>query len=356
MTGLVSRYIFTRIGLGIGATLVILALLDYVLVALLELASLSGDYGLLQSLQYLWAIMPQRVFLLLPYATLFGVGWVVAQMADNRELDAMRACGLSKNRFMLRCMVPILLYACVGLGMAEWVIPKTQRAAESERDELRNAHLPQKPDRKIQWLQDNNAFVRIGAWTTPEQLQDVHILYFSDQRLTRALQAQSATYEYKDKQWKLHQVQAFNLDQQGAKIQAEEHQELTIHSTLTPEIIGETASPGQMSISQLYRHRLYQRTNQDIANDYALELWRRAALPLDLLIMAMLAIALMFRSRRISNNTGRLFAGIGLGLGVGLIRDLAGLSSLAYEYAPLYAVLAYTLLMLGGGFWLLNRA
>ena len=85
-----------------------------------ELAESADRYGLDDALNYLWRTLPRRLEDLLVYSVFIGYLAALGQMAEQGELTALRAAGVSPKRFM-RGLAPSMLL-CLGIMFSTFII------------------------------------------------------------------------------------------------------------------------------------------------------------------------------------------------------------------------------------------
>src|SRR5690606_40562962 len=76
---------------------------------------------------------PRRIYDYLPLAAFMGSLVGLGALANNSELVVMRAAGISTGRIVWAAMKPALVVVVIGLALGEYVVPHTERIAQTEK-------------------------------------------------------------------------------------------------------------------------------------------------------------------------------------------------------------------------------
>ena len=196
-----SQLLFASLGvwLALSGLLQVLDLLESTSEILGRKQGVAGIawYALLRS--------PTILMQALPLAALVGAVFAFSGMARHNELMALRALGMPFRRVVAILLPAVLLVASSQLALAEWLVPKSQRALTAWWAAL-PAASEEDPDAKPLWLRADGALLRAGS-VYPDGRRIDHLRIYqrdADGRLLRRLVAESAHYE--DRRWTLRGV------------------------------------------------------------------------------------------------------------------------------------------------------
>ena len=134
---ILSRYLFRiasrHILLTGFALLVVFAVIEFFDSARVVLGPL-GSAG--DALKYYALRLPHQLLMILPLAVLLGSVTAYGGLVRSREILAARAGGVSTARLAIPGMIAALLFGLAAAGMAEWVVPRTDKEADRVRVEV----------------------------------------------------------------------------------------------------------------------------------------------------------------------------------------------------------------------------
>src|SRR5210317_944736 len=119
---IVNRYIQRNIFLGTLGALLLLVSLSLFFIFLREVRHLGeGGYGIWQILKYLALVTPGKIVELVPLAVLLGSMISLGSLANNSELIAMQASGVTRKRMLGAVLQAALVVAVMSFLLADWV-------------------------------------------------------------------------------------------------------------------------------------------------------------------------------------------------------------------------------------------
>lgn len=347
---LLYRYIATDVVLGsVLATLVLLALLNFFSFTD-ELGELGdGDYGLGSVFLYLTLTSPRNFYELIPSGALLGSLVTLGNLANNRELVAMQAAGVSRPRIIWAVLRGGIMLAIVTALIGEYVAPVSEQTAT----ELKAAALRQQIASRTKygfWLRDGKVFINIREIARQENLGDINIFELSPYgRLESASHAKRATYD--GEKWHLKGLAQtrFGLD----AITVDSKREADWSSVLAPDLLNAfVIRPENLSAVDLSNYIDYLRENGQKSLAVEQAFWGRIVNPLVTLVMLLVAVPFVLDFRRDVTAGQRIVLGVTLGIGFYLFDKVFGHLGLIYEMNPVFssgfpAVLALTLALIG---------
>jgi lipopolysaccharide export system permease protein len=333
----ISRYlrreVYTTTALVVVALLGLFALFDLIG----ELDEMGeGSYRLREMFLYVVLNMPGHLYEVLPVAALIGTTFVLTQMAQQSEYTVIRASGVSAVRMGLVLARAGVTIALVGVLVGEALAPISERAAQAMRLQAKSAVVAQE-FRSGLWVKDGNSFINVAQVTPEPRLIRLRVYEFDESwRLVRVWSAQEGRY-LGDNRWQMDQVSETRFDGDRALVERLPTREWT--SVLTPGLLTVLlVKPDEMSAVSLWQYVQHLRGSRQAASRYEIALWRKAAYPLSIIVMLVLALPFAQQARRASAGP-RVFAGIMVGLAFFFLNTLASHAGWLYDWPPPFAAL-----------------
>ena len=253
---------------------------------------------------YFLVKIPMIISQILPATFLLSTLVQLCIMAKNREYLALQAGGISPLRLMVVALALGLLWGSVQLIFSQAVGVRGERDATS----LWREHVDGKEDknkilRQLWFWNENRAIYLDEVNTETKQGQNASIYALSDDgsAVKEAIQAQAVTMH--DNTWELHNATVYNTD---GYIQAT-HQEIKLPIRQQMKLLtalSESANLNAMSLWQL--GDAIERLRKAGSNLESLRtLWHsKVAYAASLLVMALIAVSLMFWRDNVYINAG----------------------------------------------------
>jgi lipopolysaccharide export system permease protein len=353
-----DQYLGTRVALGIVLVLFLFVGLDALFGLMAELENFRQDYGFSEALIYTLRTLPRRIYEALPIGVLIGSLMALGTLASGHELVAIQAAGWSRARIIGSALIPVTILSLAGLGLAQWVVPKTESHAQNERSYQRYGV---------------GLDLGYGYWfkqTIEDQTEIVHIhRVLEDQTLA------NITRLGLDKNFKLtYQTQADQAILKGFNVagffewslindeKIEFHPDQLIRTQtaqapwqtrLSPEVLNWSAArPDFLSLSDLYLYRQFL-AQQDLSFDaYDLAFWQKILQPVGSILMLFLSAGFIFGPLRSVPVGARLMSGLIVGLGFQYLKDIFGFFALVYGLSAWLAAALPLILLAVLAFWL----
>jgi lipopolysaccharide export system permease protein len=348
----IDRYVGRTVLAAIALMLLAIVGLDMIFRLIDELGSLGGDYQYLQALAYSLMTTPSRINEMLPMSALVGCLAGLGSLATNSELVVMRAAGIPTLRLIWSAMKPAILLLVVAMAISEFIAPRLDQIAESDR-ELKKNHAQALISGAGLWNREGNEFMHFNVVQPNGVLYGVSIFRYDDERrLQHSMFAKRATYV--DGRWLLENVvgTAFSED----RTDRIEHNTLQWDSQFTPELLNLVSlEPKDLSLRGLWRYARYL-SKQGLANsEYMLAFWQKALLPLSTLSLVLVAISFIFGPLRSVTMGFRIFCGVLIGIVFRTTQNMLGPASVVYGFAPFLASLIPISICVVVGVLLLRR-
>jgi lipopolysaccharide export system permease protein len=352
LTRYLAREIYSSMALVFAALLMLFAFVD--LINELNVMG-TGNYNLGYVLLFVLLLVPGHLYELFPVAVLIGTIFALVQMAMSSELTIYRSSGASLKQmvgalFKIGLPLVVLSFVC-----GEFVAPHSDRLAQELRLRAQNAQLTLREFRSGVWVKDEHSFVNVKNVLPDTALMDVNIYEFDDSYHLRAITAAQRASYVEEGRWHLEGVTQTRFDQQGAKVGTQPQQEW--RSVLTPEVLSVLlVVPEQMSAWNLYLYTQHLRENHQKTTRYEIAMWNKLVYPLAVLLMMLLALPFASHQRRAGGVSGKMFAGIVLGLSFHFIGRLFAYLGSLNDWQPLWSATAIFWLFLLLAFGMLWQA
>lgn len=349
----INRYVARTVWLSILLVLLVIVGIDGLSAFIDESDNRSSTYGFAEIGRYVLLTLPRRVYEFIPFAALIGALIGLGQLASTSELVVMRAAGISNTRLAWMVLKQAVVIAVLGFLLGEYVAPRAEQQAQSDRAVARYAGEQGNLGQGI-WRRDGRLFLHVQAVSADDQIFGVTAYEFdSDGWMHRAVFADSGRYEAGT--WRLRDVLISEFDKQS--VRPGQESELRLPSNITPKILAlENVAPSQLPLADLVDYAAFLRTQGEDVADFELATWRKLMQPAAVAALVLVAISFVFGPLRDGTLGFRIFAGVMVGILFQLSQDLLGPASLVFGFPPLYAALTPVLVCVLVGIYLLRKA
>ena len=310
--------------------------------------------------------LPSHLYELLPIAVLIGTIYSLARMAQSSEFTILRTGGLGPKR-------ALLLLTLLGLGFAvlTYLVGDVLAPAGERQGVALNAKV--EGGRAVggsgAWLKERRSTpegersysVNVAGTTADGALQGIRIFEFDgDGRMISRTAARQGRVERAGR-WILGDVQRSTWPAPGqpALVRTETLPELEWTSSLTADVVAAAVLPlGTMTTFELWRYARHLSLQEQAAQRYEIQFWKKAFYPFACLVMVALALPFAYLHARAGGVSLKVFGGIMLGISFVLLNNLAGHVGLLQDWTPWVVAaapgLVYLMLSLGAFWWLVR--
>ncbi len=325
-------------------------------------AAVAPGYSALSAAVYGLLLMPGHLYELFPIAVLIGAIYALSRMAQSSEFTILRTAGLGPTR-ALRLLTFLglgfgVLTFLVGDYAAPWAESHAARWKAESRGKLDLG-------RSGAWLKDHavtpqgerNYSINVGGVGAGGALRDVRIFEFdTDGRLLRRVAAEQARIE-SNAPWLLSNVRLTQWDAQS--VRQTQLEQMPWPSNLDANVVAAAVLPlTTMSTLDLARYISHLADNEQAAQQYQIQFWKRALYPLACLVMMALALPFAYMHTRTGSISLKVFGGIMLGISFVLLNNVAGHLGVLRDWTPWIVASGpsalYLLLSLGAFAWLVS--
>lgn len=349
---LLDGYIGKTVIAAVMMVLLVLIGLDGTFSFLAELKELEKNYQAPQALLFILMTLPRRIYDFMPVAVLIGCLVGMGTLANTSELTVIRAAGVSIARLVYSAVRPILVIVMLGLVLGQYVVPKTEQYAQSERAR----HLSSGPPSSARdgfWYREEGQYIHIQAIQPNGVMFGVSRFMFDDRNdLVRSDFSERAIYQ--GDYWMLENVKQTRMP--GDHTESEIFQTLRWETTVTPDVMSIVAlKPDYLSITGLYSYATYLSRQALESKSYYFSFWKKVFQPITTIVMVFIAISFVFGPLRSVTMGQRITAGVLVGLLFHYAQQLLGHASIIYNIPPLLGAMLPMLICLVVGVTLLRR-
>ncbi|GAB4040726.1 MAG: LPS export ABC transporter permease LptG [Rubrivivax sp.] len=307
---------------------------------------------------------PGHAYELMPIAVLIGTIYALARMAQSSEFTILRTGGLGPKRALLLLAALGVGFAALTFVLGDVVAPFSERQAVLLKAQAGGGLRLSGPGA---WLKEKRPgpegehaiSANVGGLTGDGTLQSVRIFEFdAGGRLLRRVAAATARVE-DDRSWRLRDAEELVWPADGGVATTTRVAELRWPSTLDAAVVAAALLPAEtMTTLELWRYSSHLEDQDQAAQRYELQFWKRALYPLACLVMVALALPFAYLQARAGGVSLKVFGGIMLGISFVLLNNIAGhlgvLSDLTPWMVSAAPGLVYLLLSLAAFAWLVR--
>jgi len=349
-----DRYIMKEVLKGTLVALLMLYTIFNVFTLKDELRSLGrGDYDLAHIFMYLGLMIPHYLYELMPSAALLGSLFVLGNMANHRELMAMRVSGVSVLGLIRAVMMAGVVLTSFSFIMGEFIGPEAEKKAKILKS-VAKLRQPVAMTQQGLWLRDGNQFINIKNVYTKGHIENISIYELdSQQRMHKVSFAQKGQFLHKG-EWQLTGVKSSKLSPQRVTARAVNQQRW--QSVIDPDVVDVVVmDPENLSLMDLSKYIDFLQNNKQDAAKYELAFWARLINPLITLVMLLVAAPFVVGVGRGIALGPRMIMGILIGMSFNIIDNAVGQMGVVYGLNPLFVALLPSSLVLMGALYAISR-
>lgn len=350
-----------------------------------ELQHVGRDYTLHLALWTCVLDLPAHLYDVFPITLLIGSIWALAQLAQSSEFTILRTAGLGPGRALTLLGSLGVAGMALILVLGEWVTPWAAEQTSLHKAQFRQGQVLSL-GRSGAWLREDAGLedaaqghqitVNVSAALGDRHFQGVRIFEFDQQgQLVRRLAAKEATVALTGPdaggraRWTLLGVNDTRWQQAPQDQRPQAGMALVSHqvlpslewtSQMSPQVVAASVLPiDTMSTQALWRYMHHLERNDQAAQKYELQFWKKAFAPLACLVMVSLALPFAYLQGRNQGMALKIFGGIMLGISFVLVNHITSHLGLLHQWHPWLAAsmpsLAYTMMSLSAFIWLVRN-
>lgn len=316
---------------------------------------------------------PVRFYELFPITVLIGTIYAMARLAESSEFTILRTGGLGPWRALSLLLSLGLIMAALTFVIGEYLAPYGDRQANALKAKLRGGnelgsagawlkeHRPATADTSPNLTvstglaedgrAERNISINVRGTQGAGVLSQIRIFEHDEKgHLLRRIEAPSAvvTSAGTGSVWQLKDavVSEWPADASLA-LQQRKVASLAWHTSLDERLVAAAVSPiDSMSTPELWRYTQHLNDQEQTAQRYELQFWKRVLYPFACIVMLALALPFAYLHARSGGISLKVFGGIMLGISFVLLNNVVGHLSLLRDWTPWLAALAPSLLYL----------
>lgn len=297
----------------------------------------KGQYHLKEIFMFIALTSPRVFYDLVPSAALLGSLFVVGAMANNREIVAMRALGLSTAWVIRSIMLAGLVLVAIAVGVGEFVAPDAEREAQILKSTSQNNGVVMRSQYGM-WLREGNRFINVRKIHDDGSLGDIRIYQLNERHQLESIQMAQHGQFQRDQHWMLHDVRQSLIEPQ--RISANSQTELPWQSSIDSDLLKVTViNPDNLSLYDLYMYIDFLKTNHQKSQIYEMAFWGRLVNPLVTFVMLMVSVPFVIGIGRGVSTGARIMMGVIIGMGFNLFDRITSHLGLVYDMNPLLMAL-----------------
>lgn len=324
----------------------------------------ASQYKLIHALTYVALMIPSHLYELLPIAVLIGTIFVMARLAQSSEYTILRTSGLGPWRALRTLLLLGLGFVIFTFAIGDYIAPAADRSGQLIKARLQGSITIGQTGA---WLKEKQAYsqyaININALETDGSMRGVRIFEFDNQGyLLTLIKAKSATYG-EDESWNLMQVDRTEFPARGKTEERIDRQlidQLRWPNQISAEMVSAALlKPERMSTIDLFQYIRHLQTNNQSAQRYEIEFWKKVFYPLSCLVMVVLALPFAYLHFRSGGIATYVFGGVMAGISFFMLNNVFGYIGNLQNWQPwLTAALPgmiYSVLSLSAFGWLVLK-
>ena len=307
---------------------------------------------------------PGHLYELMPISVLIGTIFVMARLAQSSEFTILRTGGLEPTKALAILLQLGVGFVLLTFLLGDYMAPWAERQSTLLKAQFRGALSTGQTGA---WLKERtattHAAVNVKALDDKAHMVGVRIHQFNAQGQLLAI-TQAAKGEFAPGTWQLTDVEQSQLKGQGSdtitQITVSRTARLDWPTNITADMVAAALlSPEQMKIWDLFLYTRHLSRNNQNAQQYEIQLWRKVFYPLSCLVMLTLALPFAYLHFRSGQIAGHVFGGVMAGISFYLLNNVFGHIGNLQNWVPWITSAApsllYTLMSLAAFAWMVNK-
>ncbi|MDE1555787.1 MULTISPECIES: LPS export ABC transporter permease LptG [Comamonas] len=314
--------------------------------------------------------IPNHLYELLPIAVLIGSIFVMARFAQSSEFTIMRTSGLGPWLALRTMLLLGVCFVVLTVAVGDYIAPAAERMALVAK--AKYLGKTSTTGSTGAWLKEKNngntLAVNVRSVRADGALQGIRVFQFDGQgRMVLQIHADSGQVQSTATAWDLTNARIarfrYTPDAQGAEtaqVTREQAPSLEWPTSITSEmLVAAVHKPDRMPTLELFQFIQHLKANDQSAQKYEIEFWRKVFYPLSCLVMVVLALPFAYLHFRSGGIAGYVFGGVMAGISFFLLNNVFGYAGNLQNWSPMLTAAApgliYSILSLGAFAWLVIR-
>lgn len=312
-----------------------------------------GSYDLQHILMYLGLMIPHYVYELMPSAALLGSLFVLGNMANHRELVAMRASGISLMGIIRSVLMAGAILTTLSFIIGEFIGPESERKAKILKS-VAKTNRPIARTANGMWLRDGKQFINVKESYLQGQVGDIYIYTLgNDRNLTEVIYAKQG-HLVKKGEWQLEKVKVSQISEESVQVQWLDKK--AWRSSVDNEVLDVVVmDPENMALIELSKYVNFLKDNKQDFAKYDLAFWARMVNPFVTLVMLLVAAPFVVGVGRGVAMGPRMVMGVLIGMSFNIIDNSAGQMGIVYGLNPIFVATFPSLVVLSAALYAISR-
>lgn len=299
----------------------------------------SQGYQLQHALLYVALKTPGHVYELLPICVLIGCIFVMARLAQSSEFTILRTGGLAPLKALGTLLQLGLVLVVVTFLMGEYASPWADRQGVLLKSQFQgNLTVGQTGA----WLKEKQAerhfAVNVRSFDGIQHMQNVRIHEFNDAgqllAITTAPHAEIGPDAWLLKKAEQRSLQLGN-DSQPLQFKTTHQDTFNWPTEISADMVAAAVlSPDRMRTWELFKYMRHLSNNNQNAQRYEIEFWRKVFYPLSCLVMLVMALPFAYLHFRSGQIAGYVFGGVLAGVSFWLLNNLFSFAGNLQNWQP----------------------
>jgi lipopolysaccharide export system permease protein len=336
-----------------------------VVTELQNLARLAGTgYQLQHALLFVAFRSPGHIYELLPICLLIGSIFVMARMASSSEFTILRTGGLTPIKALTSLLQLGLVFVLLTFLIGDYAAPWADRQGQQIKARFQgNLTVGQTGA----WLKEKQAdrhfAVNVRTFDGINQMQNIRIHEFNEQgHLLSIISAPKAQVDQGvwHLQSALQKSVAPGQAGQTKQLQTAQHAMLDWPTEISADMIAAAVlSPERMRTWELFKYIRHLTENNQNAQRYEIQFWRKVFYPLSCWVMLVMALPFAYLHFRSGQIASYVFGGVLAGISFSLLNNVFGHIGNLQNWQPWLTAaspgLIYSALSMLGFWWMVYR-
>jgi lipopolysaccharide export system permease protein len=324
----------------------------------------SRGYQLHHALWFVALKTPSHLYELMPISVLIGCIFVMARLAQSSEFTILRTGGLAPLKALGTLLQLGLAFVFLTFLIGDYVAPWADRQGvlikARFQGNLTVGHTGA-------WLKERQAerhfAVNVRSFDGISRMQDIRIHEFNEDGQLLAITS-AALAEISEGEWRLHQAQdksmQINAADKSTHFLSRQHADLAWPTDISADMVAAAVlSPDRMRTWELFNYMRHLSINNQNAQRYEIEFWRKVIYPLSCLVMLVMALPFAYVHFRSGQISGYVFGGVLVGISFALLNNLFGHAGNLQNWQPWLTAAApsliYSAISLLAFWWMVLR-
>ncbi len=322
----------------------------------------AAGYQLTHALLYVTLLIPNHLYELLPITLLIGTIFVMARFAQSSEYTILRTSGLGPWRALGTLLSLGAVFVVLTFAVGDYVAPLTDRAAQLLKARYQGRITIGQTGAWLKERQQDHSFAtNIASLSPTGDMQKVRIFEFDTHNVLLST-TQAEKGRFGPAGWELENVQQTRFINQGTQARIDKQQFATLQwpTGLTSEMVTTAlVKPDRMRTIDLFQYIQHLNANQQSAQRFEIEFWRKVFYPLSCVVMVVLALPFAYLHFRQTGIAGYVFGGVMAGISFFLLNNVFGYIGNLQNWQPWLTAAApgliYSMASLAAFGWLVIR-